>query len=539
MAAERGGAAFEQLLRQLHEQHRKEVAELHQAIWELRQIAVKGGDPRPGPQTPRGDDDDLASFRDSHADRATLDGLPTDKPANDSGRESIGQDNTGHLVCIDGLTTETELPIQTQDENAALPSEEKRAAPEHAHSFRGPGVGAASKRIMMADTIIGCVIMLNIVFIFVRLDYQGYVTSLEMGEGDPGLWQNWGLFLEVMQHIFCLIFVIELIGRLIVFRCSYFYTDRLQKFNTFDAAIVVFTCVDLYIIAPFFSKGNGSDLTVIRALRFVRLLRAMRVVRTFEIFSKLRVLLSTVAASFYALLWSLVLLFVTMLMAALILTQIINPYLTDASIDDGIRKWMFKHYGTAGRSLWTVFEMTFSGGWPLYCRVLVEEVSVGFAYFFGVYVTTVVFAMTRIITALFLKDTLAVAANDADMMIREKAREKKAYAAKLLEFFHAADTSGDGKITFLEFEEFLADPRVVTYLATLELDASETENLFSMLDDGDGSVTAEEFVEGAVRLKGVARSQDVVAMMHDSTRLHKKIDRMHASLLDLTKAHQV
>mmetsp|Transcript_71377 Transcript_71377/g.185321 ORF Transcript_71377/g.185321 Transcript_71377/m.185321 type:complete len:537 (-) Transcript_71377:105-1715(-) len=536
MDAGLGGTAFAQLLHQLNEQHQKEVAELHKTIQELRLFVEKGGNQPRAPLQPRGDN---LPCHDVHEDRATTGDMPTDTPTNEPGMEIIGQDNTGHSVCIDGLTPVAELPTHTQGQSAAQPDAQKSKVRVKSGSFRGAPSEKPTKHMMMMDTIIGCIIIANIVFIFVRLDYQGYVTSLEMGEGDPGLWQNWGLFLEVMQHIFCLIFVIELIGRLIVFRCSYFYTDRLQKFNTFDAAIVVFTCVDLYIIAPFFSKGNGSDLTVIRALRFVRLLRAMRVVRTFEIFSKLRVLLSTVAASFYALLWSLVLLFVTMLMAALILTQIINPYLTDASIDDGIRKWMFKHYGTAGRSLWTVFEMTFSGGWPLYCRVLVEEVSVGFAYFFGVYVTTVVFAMTRIITALFLKDTLAVAANDADMMIREKAREKKAYAAKLLEFFHAADTSGDGKITFLEFEEFLADPRVVTYLATLELDASETENLFSMLDDGDGSVTAEEFVEGAVRLKGVARSQDVVAMMHDSTRLHKKIDRMHASLLDLTKAHQV
>eukprot|EP00443_Scrippsiella_acuminata_P002381 CAMPEP_0115298472 /NCGR_PEP_ID=MMETSP0270-20121206/68279_1 /TAXON_ID=71861 /ORGANISM="Scrippsiella trochoidea, Strain CCMP3099" /LENGTH=534 /DNA_ID=CAMNT_0002716157 /DNA_START=42 /DNA_END=1646 /DNA_ORIENTATION=+ len=527
MAAERGGAAFEQLLRQLHEQHRKEVAELHQAIWELRQIAVKGGDPRPGPQTPRGDDDDLASFRDSHADRATLDGLPTDKPANDSGRESIGQDNTGHLVCIDGLTTETELPIQTQDENAALPSEEKRAAPEHAHSFRGPGVGAeASKRIMMADTIIGCVIMLNIVFIFVRLDYDGYITSVELGLDDPGKWPDLDFSFDVMQHVFCAIFLIELIGRLIWFKRSYFYSDRFEKFNTFDAVIVVFTCLDLYIITPFFSSGSGSDFTVIRALRFVRVLRAMR----HEVFSKLRLLLSTVAASFFSLSWSLVLLFITMLLAALILTQIINPFLSDSSIDSDTIYWLFKHYGTAGRSLWTVFEMTFSGGWPNYGRRLVEEVGVGFAFFFAVYITTVVFAMTRIITALFLKDTLAVAASDAELQMKEKEKEKKAYAARLLEFFNGADTSGDGKITFSEFQEFVTDPRVRTYLMTLELDASETENLFTMLDDGDGSVTAEEFVHGAMRLKGVARSQDVVSIMHDSTRLHKKVDKLQLSI---------
>merc|ERR1711933_614604 len=107
----------------------------------------------------------------------------------------------------------------------------------------------------------------------------------------------------------------------------------------------------------------------------------------------------------YSLFWSMVLLFVSMLMAALILTQIVNPYITEPGISRETVAWMFMHYGTAGRSLWTVFELTFSGGWPAYARRLVEEVGVGFAWFFALYISTVVFAMTRIITALFLRDT--------------------------------------------------------------------------------------------------------------------------------------
>lgn len=51
-----------------------------------------------------------------------------------------------------------------------------------------------------------------------------------------------------------------------------------------------------------------------------------------------------------------------------------------------------------------------------------------------------------------------------------------------------------------------------------------------MLDDGDQKVSMEEFVKGALRLKGQARSRDVVAMMHDFNKLSKKIDAMHTEL---------
>jgi len=527
-----GGASFPQLLHQLNEEHNREVAELQETIQALRQTIANF--PRwPSHFDPPRGDSHAAAAEDDIVDKERI--LAT-KELNQGAVitiEGLNEDNAGLVACVDGVIADPELLDDARGSDSELPPARRSKSRLKSGSFQRTPSTAPSKITMSIDTIIGCIIIVNIVFIFVRLDYQGYMTAVEIGLDEKGKWPDLDMFFEVMQHLFCAIFLIELICRVAVFRLSYFYSEHFEKFNIFDAVIVLFTCIDLYIITPFFAEGNGSDLTVIRAMRFVRLLRAMRVVRTFEIFSKLRVLLSTVVASFYALLWSMVLLFITMLMAALVLTQIINPFIADPQMPGETVEWMFLHYGTAGRSLWTVFEITFSGGWPNYARRLVEEVSVGFAWFFAVYISTVVFAMTRIITALFLKDTLAVAANDAEMMIQEKTREKKAYAAKLLEVFEAADASGDGLITFEEFENFVNDPIVKTYLATLELDANETKNLFCMLDDGDGHVTAEEFVQGAVRLKGVARSQDVVSIMHDFTRMGRHIHALQSSIHEL------
>lgn len=75
-------------------------------------------------------------------------------------------------------------------------------------------------------------------------------------------------------------------------------------------------------------------------------------------------------------------------------------------------------YGTTSRSFYTVFELTFSGGWPNYARNLVEDVHWAYAVFFFVYIIAVTFAMFRIITTLFLRDTLALASNDAEAAAR-------------------------------------------------------------------------------------------------------------------------
>mmetsp|Transcript_115297 Transcript_115297/g.290171 ORF Transcript_115297/g.290171 Transcript_115297/m.290171 type:complete len:239 (+) Transcript_115297:1-717(+) len=219
-----------------------------------------------------------------------------------------------------------------------------------------------------------------------------------------------------------------------------------------------------------------------------------------------------------------------MLVYAMVMCQLINPYLTDKKLSEDTISWLYHNYGTASRSLWTVFEVTFSGSWPQHVRPLVDDVNILFAFLSAIYICLVVFAMQRIVTALFLKDTLAVCASDAELMIQEKMTEKRRYAAKLLDFFVEADISGDGNLSLVEFETFLENPLVRTFLATLELDPTESRSLFHMLDDGDGLISPEEFVKGAVRLKGAARSQDVVTMMHDFNKLNKKFDKLFAAL---------
>ena len=57
-----------------------------------------------------------------------------------------------------------------------------------------------------------------------------------------------------------------------------------------------------------------------------------------------------------------------------------------------------------------------SGAWPSHCRRLVLEVNVAYAAFWALYVLIVVFAVTRVIAALFLQQTMKAASGDDEMM---------------------------------------------------------------------------------------------------------------------------
>lgn len=309
------------------------------------------------------------------------------------------------------------------------------------------------------DMCIGGVIIVNIIFIYVELERSGHEAGSAIGATSGGDWANQDVLFAVIANIFTAIFLLELLLKLVVYRGAFFFAlGRLQKFNIFDSIIVVASVVDLWFVSPSMGpRSSGSSLQVIRLFRFVRVLRTLRVVRIFEVFAKLRVLVATSIASFFSLFWSLVLLSIVMLMAALVLCHSINLILLDASVALELKLDLFRYLGTPSRSLWTVFDITFGGGWQKHARPLVEEVSFLWAAFFVVYIAGVIFAMFKIITALFIKDTTTVATLDAEAVIRDKMKEKARYAQKLHDVFVAADSSGDGCVTRAEFNELLMD----------------------------------------------------------------------------------
>jgi len=122
----------------------------------------------------------------------------------------------------------------------------------------------------------------------------------------------------------------------------------------------------------------------------------------------------------------------------------------------------------------------------------VHKVSGFFALFWVVYVSVVIFALTRIISALFLKDTLQAAAADAEK------RKKEALAS----LFASADSSGDGQITADEFSRFTKSSKTKKNLEELGFEADNPESLFEALGKGDGAISSDEFLSG---VKGPAK----------------------------------
>merc|ERR550532_2117622 len=113
-------------------------------------------------------------------------------------------------------------------------------------------------------------------------------------------------------------------------------------------------------------------------------------------------------------------------------------------------------------------------------------------------------------------------------MMMTKERAKKTHMKKIGALFDLADADGDGQIELAEFKEVLADKEVRTWLAAMELDIHDDDELFNLLDiDDSGSITADELVTGVSRLKGSAKNYDMVALQRGHTQIIGLLDSTH------------
>ncbi|CAE7236698.1 Scn11a [Symbiodinium pilosum] len=382
------------------------------------------------------------------------------------------------------------------------------------------------RRMGRFDTIIGVLVLLNAFAMALNLECLGSksATSLGITGGIP--WCETEPILDVLEHVFVVVFGLELVYRLYCVRCEYFR----DYWNWLDATLVLIAVADLYLLDPLLSETPAHNATTLRVFRVVKLARVVRIVRALRLFRGLRVLVHACSSFLPSLSWSMALLGLCMLSGGLLIGNLLQDYISDESQDPEWRLWVWQHYGTSYRSIYTMYELTFAGNWGVYARPVLEHVSHAYVLFYVVYITFIVFAVIRVITAIFLRETLEAANNDAELMVQEGLRRKATYIHKLESIFNAIDESQDGLIDEEEMNELFMDSRVTTYLETLDIDVMQSSALFHLLANGDGQITCADFIDGILRCKGPARAIDQIMMQKDVRMVAEQVKTLTNSL---------
>ncbi|CAK8990219.1 unnamed protein product [Durusdinium trenchii] len=383
------------------------------------------------------------------------------------------------------------------------------------------------------DYVAGGLVLLNSIVMMLELEFEGRAAGVFVGhQSNFDVVYTEELFLA-LDRIFVILFLLEWCVRLSVEKRSFFRDVA----NMFDTFLVVAGLVDLVVsLLASDDQGASRSIVVLRLMRALKSLRAIRMVRSLRFFQGLRVLVKACQCFLPSLCWAMVLLGIFMSMGALLLGNLLQDFVKDESMDPLDREWIWMRYGTSLQATYTLFEITFAGSWPLHARPVLEKASSYFVLFFVPYIVIVVFAIIRVIGAVFLKDTLDAAQNDAEQLVIDRLRLKEQYVNKLEGIFRAIDDSGNGLISEERLSYILSNPKVAAYFQTLDLDVHEGAALFHLLDNGDGEVTLDEFIDGIMRCKGPARAIDQVAMHAEIKNLDTKVTKLFKKLMKVSKA---
>jgi len=114
-----------------------------------------------------------------------------------------------------------------------------------------------------------------------------------------------------------------------------------------------------------------------------------------------------------------------------------------------------------------------------------------------------------------LQETFKVAQTDDMIMLRTKKRVNETLRQKMQRLFNTLDQKErDGRLSVSEFKTIGDDPKLRTWLASLDIETDDLETLFELIDeDGGGFITIDELVHRVPRIKGAARGIDVLAIM--------------------------
>jgi len=352
--------------------------------------------------------------------------------------------------------------------------------------------------------------------ILVNAAFLGYTSNESMSkalENPPGEDPAW---FTAAHSAFTAFYCFEITCRLSFLRKG-FFTGPDWRWNVFDVILVLVSLMEVLVQ----DIGLGS-LRVIRGLRMFRVLRIMRLLRFFR---DLRLMVCMILQSLWSLSWALLLLIIIMYLFSIVFMQgAVMCFRGDDEPSNAFREGVLTWYGTMMDTMFTLLAgITGGEDWLAATRPL-HEISAVYPLLFAFYIVFVVIGVLNVLTGIFVERAQELSGLDKDLVIQTELKRNENFLVEMRRVFEEADADHSGTISWTEFRGYLKNDRVKAYLATQQLDAFDARTLFDILNVGaDEEISLDKFIVGCMRLKGMARSVDVVAVLQETRSVSRRL----------------
>eukprot|EP00435_Cladocopium_sp_Y103_P073863 s24_g45.t1 len=319
---------------------------------------------------------------------------------------------------------------------------------------------------------------------------------------------------RAMDIVICIFFALEVGLRLAAHGFKFFYMLG-WGWNVLDFFLVLAQILEELLILASNGHFGGMDFGVLRIVRTLRCIRLLRVLRITRFFDDLRRLVACIVYSAKSFIWSVAFVFLLVYIYGLYLTQSVHLHRLETGPNAAGDEVLAEYFGTVGRSILSLFQALTGGiDWRDLVEPLSQYMNWGWGLATVIWIAFLMLGVMNIITGNFVS-----AAMERSQSVKDV---DNVFQARRL--FKSLDIDDNGAITIDEIRRHLESKPVQQFFRTIDVDSSEAEVLFEILDlSGDGSIDKEEFISGCLRLQGAARAVDLLLMTKDTRRGFEQI----------------
>lgn len=286
--------------------------------------------------------------------------------------------------------------------------------------------------------------------------------------------------LSALEHVFTIVFLVEMCGKLYFFRFRYFA----NIWNSVEWLLVALAAVDLWVVP--------EDLGI-RKLLIFRSVRVLQVVAAFHARSPLASLLEAIASSAASLAWIFSLFLICVYGAAVFAMTVLNQQdLSDLDME---------YFSSIQGSMLTMLNMSLLVEWPAVARLIAGQRPFLLLFFIG-YIAACSFAVLTL-TLGVVADRTAISARSWEWtQVRDRKTKIMNEILQVADQIFVASEGGTG-LTQAQLEHLVVGhPEVMELLLACEFpNGLHISDVCVLLDEeGCGRVRKDDFVNGMRRL---------------------------------------
>jgi len=385
----------------------------------------------------------------------------------------------------------------------------------------------------------GFVIFVNALFMGIETD-EMKPGAIDMNGNNIVDKPSQKVFFFLIENIFTVIFFLELLIR---FYCLQFNFFR-SGWNCMDFFLVSIAVLDTWIMTPMANANpdGGGNSRVLSTLRVLRMLRLVRLIRLLRMFRELWMIVQGLIDSLKTLVWVTMLMILFIYVCAIFTTlqighndEVYDPYYRES---DGWDHELF--FGSVSRSMFTLVQIVTLERWSdgVARHVIANQAEMMIFFVFFLIFTS--FGLMNMILGVIVENTLQMQRNNEEKVKKMQEKQMNSVLAKLREVLESADEDGSGSLTQEEFAEALNNPEIANQLRLIDFPVDDPDEIFMLLDvEQDGELTTDEFIEGCMRMKGQAKSKDLLEVQISVDILGRRLKTLDEKLGEATDRVQI